>query len=69
MARKSDFFDPGPRCGNCLFYSHEAGSRGYHSGAHCRKGLDPTSCGEEFRPRGSKKKERKVKPWQKQRPF
>ena len=60
-----DYFKPGPLCGNCAFYASNSDPRGYHSGAHCRKGLEPGSCGSEFRPRGKKVKIRKVKPWQK----
>ena len=62
---KPGFFNPGPRCGNCLYYASDADPRGYHSGSFCRKDLNPKSCGAEFRPRGSKIKKRKVKPWQK----
>jgi len=64
MARQ-DYFRPGPRCGNCASYASDADPRGYHSGAHCRKNLEPASCGE-FQARGKKSKLRRVKPWQRE---
>jgi len=64
-------FKPGPRCGNCHLFDHNKDKKGqptnrYHTGAFCRKDLEPKECGDAFisRHNGGKKK-RNCKPWQK----
>jgi len=68
------YFQPGPKCGNCHFYSKKPDK--YHSGRFCRLELDPkiggseksfpagNPCDDSFRSRSKTKKARKIKPWQ-----
>jgi len=61
--KMAKYFEPGPRCGNCHFFSMKKDN--YHPGRFCRLEADPRECGSKFQSRsGRPRKVRKVKPWQ-----
>ena len=63
---KNQYFQPGPKCGNCAHYSSPPEE--FQSGAYCIKGLNPKTCGDVFKSRNKRKKRvRKIKPWQQER--
>lgn len=63
------YFQPGPRCGNCAHYISATDNDNDHNGRYCRRGLDPKTCDLVFTSRTkAKRKTRRVKPWQRERP-